>query len=78
MNSNPNNTYSLVGWADNYTGNDEINTRLRHNRVNGVKNYLIGRGVNASQLDASIDNNNLTDYGIKGAPLDRAVTISEK
>ena len=32
-------------------------------------------GVDESQLDARIDANNLTDFGIKGAPLDRAVTI---
>ncbi len=78
MKNNSNQTYTLTGWADNYTGTDEINTRLRHNRVNGVKDYLIGRGVNADQLEAGIDANNLTDFGEKCAPLDRAVTIAEK
>lgn len=78
MNNNPGTQYTLTGWADNYTGNDEINTRLRRQRVDGVKKYLLGRGVSEGQMDATIDNNNLTDYGIQGAPLDRAVTISEK
>lgn len=77
MNNNPNKNYTLTGWADNYTGTDEINVRLRERRVDGVKNYLLNRGVNASQIDATIDNSNLTDLGIQGAPLDRAVTITE-
>lgn len=75
MNENPNQKYVLTGWADNYTGNDEINTRLRNARVNGVKKYLMSCGVAESQLDARIDANNLTDFGVKGAPMDRAVTI---
>lgn len=68
--------YKLTGWADNYTGNDEINTRLRNERVNGVKNYLVQCGVNPDNLEAGIDANNLTDFGAKGASLDRAVTIT--
>ena len=77
MQENPNKKYILTGWADNYTGNKEINTRLRNARVNGVKAYLESCGVNPDQLDARIDANNLTDFGIKSAPLDRAVTIKE-
>lgn len=77
MKENSSKKYILTGWADNYTGNDEINTRLRNERVNGVKNYLMKCGVSESQLDARIDANNLTDFGVKGAPLDRAVTIKE-
>ncbi len=72
-----NKKYVLTGWADNYTGNDEINTRLRNARVNGVKAFLVSCGVNEDQLDARIDSNNLTDFGVKSAPLDRAVTIKE-
>ena len=75
MKENQDMVYHLVGWADNYTGNDDINNNLRQNRVNTVKNYLINRGVPASQLDDSIDPDNLTDFGEAGAPLDRAVTI---
>ena len=75
MKETPNQKYILTGWADNYTGNDEINTRLRNQRVNTVKDYLVKCGVSESQLDARIDAANLTDFGVKGAPLDRAVTI---
>ncbi|MCM1152300.1 MAG: OmpA family protein [Muribaculum sp.] len=75
MQENPNSKYILTGWADNYTGNDEINVSLRNRRVDGVKNFLINCGVPESQLEAGIDNGNLTDFGAKAAPLDRAVTI---
>ena len=75
MKNHPEQKYTLTGWADNYTGNDQINTNLRNKRVDGVKAYLVACGVNADQLNATIDANNLTDFGIKGAPLDRAVTI---
>lgn len=75
MIENPSQKYVLTGWADNYTGNDEINTRLRNQRVDGVKNFLLKCGVPESQIDARIDAANLTDLGVNGAPLDRAVTI---
>lgn len=75
--ANPDTQYQLTGWADNYTGNEDINVNLRNNRVNGVYNYLVSLGVNKDQLKTDIDNNNLTDYGISGASLDRAVTIRE-
>ena len=75
MQENPDKKYILTGYADNYTGTEEINARLRNARVDGVKNFLVSCGVNADQLDATVDNNNLTDYGVKAAPLDRAVTI---
>ncbi|MBD5212310.1 MAG: OmpA family protein [Bacteroidales bacterium] len=79
MNQDTNKQYLLTGWADNYTGNDEINTRLREARVNGVKNYLVSCGVAESQLDATINNGNLEEnYGADAAPLDRAVTIQVK
>lgn len=70
-----NKNYVLTGWADNYTGTDEINARLRQLRADGVKDYLVKCGVNPDQLQVEVDNNNLTDYGVKSAPLDRAVTI---
>ncbi len=75
MQEKPNQKYVLTGYADNYTGTDEINAALRENRVNTVKNYLVNCGVNPAQLDVKVDNNNLTDLGVKAAPLDRAVTI---
>lgn len=73
----PDKKYILTGWADNYTGTDAINTRLRNERVNTVYNCLVNAGVDASQLETRIDANNLTDFGIKGARFDRAVTIVE-
>lgn len=67
--------YVLTGWADNYTGNDKINTRLRKARVATVKKSLVAKGVEANRLDAQINDGNLTNYGAKCASLDRAVTI---
>ena len=67
--------YTLTGWADNYTGTDAINTRLRENRVNTVKNQLVKYGVSANQLNATTNNGNRVDLGDKCLTLDRAVTI---
>lgn len=78
MKDNPDKTYLLTGWADNYTGNDEINVRLRNNRVAGVEKQLIKQGVPASQLESTINNANLVDLGEKYQALGRAVTIEEK
>ena len=72
---NESNNYELTGWADNYTGNDKINTRLRKDRVAGVKAALVGKGVEADRLNTQINDGNLTNYGPKCASLDRAVTI---
>lgn len=67
--------YTLTGWADNYTGTDAINVRLRENRVNGVKNQLVKYGVPATQLNATTNNGNRLDLGDKCLTLDRCVTI---
>ncbi|MCQ2288480.1 MAG: hypothetical protein MJZ74_05220 [Muribaculaceae bacterium] len=67
--------YELTGWADNYTGNDVINTRLRKDRVAGVKAALVGKGVEADRLNTQINDGNRTNFGPKCASLDRAVTI---
>ena len=86
MLAHSNEKYQLVGWADNWTGSSATNEALRWKRVNGVKDYLISRGVPESQLEVNIDNKNListAEYddfnaGVveaKSAPLDRAVTI---
>ena len=69
--------YVLTGWADNYTGTDKINAKLRKDRVNGVKNALTKLGVGADRLDAQINDGNLTSFGPKCAALDRAVTVNE-
>ncbi len=73
--SNPDTKYTVCGWADNYTGTDQINERLRHARANGVEKVLLRNGVNPSQLDVTINNGNLNDQGEKFVSLDRAVTI---
>lgn len=70
-----NKKYTLTGWADNYTGTDAINKRLRENRVNTVKNQLVKYGVNAANLNATTNNGNRVDLGDKCLTLDRAVTI---
>ncbi|MBQ5408658.1 MAG: hypothetical protein SPL28_10025 [Bacteroidales bacterium] len=70
-----NDNYILTGWADNYTGNDEINIKLRHDRVNGVKKTLEDKGIDGGRLQTETNNGNLVDYGPQSAPLGRAVTI---
>lgn len=75
---NENRDYLLTGWADNYTGNDNINVRLRKGRVATVKNELVKKGIAESRLETQINNGELTDYGPKCASLDRAVTIQRK
>ncbi|MCM1521536.1 MAG: OmpA family protein [Muribaculaceae bacterium] len=75
MKSNPDQKYTVCGWADNYTGTDAINDRLRHARANGVEKVLLRNGVNPSQLDVTVNNANLNDMGEKFVSLDRAVTI---
>ena len=75
---NENRDYLLTGWADNYTGNDKINVRLRKGRVATVKSELINKGIADSRLETQINNGELTDYGPKAASLDRAVTINRK
>ncbi|MDE6041202.1 MAG: hypothetical protein K2F99_06440, partial [Muribaculaceae bacterium] len=67
----------LTGWADNYTGTDNINMRLRKNRADNVQKVLVRNGVPASQLTVTTNNGNLNDLGIKCVALDRAVTIDE-
>ncbi len=77
MLANPDKKYIITGWADNYTGNDKINTRLRKNRVAGVEKQLLRAGVPATQFAVEINHNNLVDLGEKYQALGRAVTIEE-
>ncbi|MBQ7211639.1 MAG: hypothetical protein IJS19_03045 [Muribaculaceae bacterium] len=77
MKDNADKKYVLTGWADNYTGNDVINTRLRKNRVAGVEKQLLKEGVPSTQIRSTINNNNLVDLGEKYQALGRAVTIEE-
>ena len=75
MKAEPNQKYTLTGWADNYTGTDAINIRLRKNRVETVKKQLMRYGVAEGQLNATTNNGNRVDLGDKCLTLDRAVTI---
>ena len=68
--------YVLTGWADNYTGTDAINKKLRKNRAANVKKMIVKAGVAEGRLEATTNDNNLTEYGEKSASLDRAVTIT--
>ena len=77
MKDNPNTKYVITGWADNYTGNDKINTRLRKNRAASVEKQLLRAGVPAEQFEVTINHNNLVDLGEKYQALGRAVTIEE-
>ena len=70
--------YVLTGWADNYTGNSNINTKLREQRAANVKKALVRNGVAANRLETTINDNNLTNFGAKSASMDRAVTIQAK
>lgn len=77
MKANPGKTYTLTGWADNYTGTEAINVRLRKARAAGVEKQLLKFGVPQNQITATTDNGNLCDMGEKFVDLDRAVTIDE-
>ncbi len=72
-----NNNYLLTGWADNYTGNGTINTKLRKDRVAGVQKALIGKGVAADRLETTINDGDIAKSA-KTAALGRCVTISRK
>lgn len=77
MKENPTKTYTLTGWADNFTGTEPINIRLRKARVAGVEKQLLKFGVPAGQITATTDNGNLYGPDSKFMALDRAVTIDE-
>lgn len=75
MKANPNQKYTVCGWADNYTGTPAINDRLRNARAKGVERVLVRNGVSASQLDVTTNDANLFGEGKEYVSLDRAVTI---
>lgn len=77
MKANPDTKYVVTGWADNYTGNDRINTNLRKNRAASVERQLLKAGVPAAQFETTINAGNLVDLGEKFVALDRATTIQE-
>lgn len=66
--------YVICGWADNYTGTDAINARLRTKRAESVKKILVANGVKADQLE--VTTNSADRFGGKeNVYLDRCVTI---
>lgn len=77
MTQSPEKSYTLTGWADNYTGSEAINNRLRKNRAESVKKVLVKNGVAADRLTVTTNKGNLSDLGEKCVALDRAVTIDE-
>ncbi len=67
--------YVITGFADNYTGTDAVNARLRTRRAENVKKILVANGVDASKLEVTT---NATDRfgGKANVYLDRCVTIA--
>lgn len=67
--------YVITGYADNYTGTDAVNARLRTRRAENVKKILVANGVDASKLEVTT---NATDRfgGKANVYLDRCVTIA--
>ncbi|MFG6387058.1 MAG: OmpA family protein [Muribaculaceae bacterium] len=72
-----NTNFVLTGWADNYTGTEASNARLRANRAEGVKDLLVRSGVDASRLSVAENSGNRMGEGDQFVALDRAVTIEE-
>ncbi len=77
MKGDTNKKYTVTGWADNYTGTDAVNKRLRENRANTVAKQLVRYGVNEGQFTTTTNNGNRVDLGDKCLTLDRCVTIVE-
>lgn len=77
MKGDTNKKYTVTGWADNYTGTDAINKRLRENRANTVAKQLVRYGVEEGQFTTTTNNGNRVDLGDKCLTLDRCVTIVE-
>ena len=67
--------YVVTGWADDYTGSEAINEKLRKSRVEKVKKLLVNAGVEEKRLKVVVKDGNLIGCGEKSAALDRAVTI---
>jgi len=70
--------YDVKGYADNYTGTDAINNRLRDQRANNVVKQLISRGVSADQVKAIPVQGNLHGDNEALVSLDRCAVIIER
>lgn len=77
MTQNSDKKYVVTGWADNYTGSDAVNKRLRKNRAENVAKVLYANGVAESQIEVTTNDGNYADLGEKCVALERAVTIEE-
>lgn len=75
MKDNDGTNYVVTGWADNYTGNDAINTSLRERRADAVAKQLVKDGVEASRITTTINSGNLYGNNKNYMVLDRAATI---
>lgn len=52
LQANPDRTVMIEGHTDS-VGSEELNAQLSQQRADTVKNYLVGRGIASSRLDAS-------------------------
>lgn len=77
MKADTNVKYEVCGWADNYTGTDAVNARIRTNRANAVKKILVKNGVSEDQLDVTTNPGDRY-AGKENVYLDRCVTIQAK
>lgn len=69
--------FVLTGWADNNTGSEAVNVRLRAKRAEGVRDLLVNNGVDESRLSIVENNGNRLGDGEEYISLNRAVTIEE-
>ncbi len=70
--------YDVKGYADNYTGSDAINNRLRNQRAGNVVKQLVSRGVSADQVQAVPVQGNLHGDNEALVSLDRCAVIIER
>ncbi|MBE6305896.1 MAG: OmpA family protein [Bacteroidales bacterium] len=77
MKADTNVKYEVCGWADNYTGTDAVNQRIRTKRAEAVKKILVKNGVDESQLDVTTNPGDRYE-GKENVYLDRCVTIQAK
>jgi len=70
--------YDVKGYADNYTGSDAINNRLRNQRAGNVVKQLVSRGVSAYQVQAVPVQGNLHGDNEALVSLDRCAVIIER
>ncbi len=70
--------YDVKGYADNYTGTDAINNRLRKQRAENVVKQLVSKGVKDDQVKAVPVEGNLHGDNAALVSLDRCAVIIER